>query len=164
MELESAMVRFAILPRLEPGVSAHFHDLAIEYPRNWAVDENRSWNELYALDRAGCRDRPLSPGSRGRGSPPTKQASASAPAPHTARRTRRAGAGKFSSLQRLEKSQNANGIPKLLLEASSRKYPLCNPTRRFVESRPRRRAPPIWPNRQIGLCRARDSARGNECR
>ena len=70
----------------------------------------------------------------------------------------------LSSLQSLEKSQNAKGIPKLLPEASSRKYPLCNPMRRFVESRPRRRAPPIWPNRQIGLCRARDSARGNECR
>jgi Methyltransferase domain len=42
---------FEILPRLKPGVFVHFHDIfwPFEYPRNWAVDENRSWNELYAL-------------------------------------------------------------------------------------------------------------------
>src|SRR5262249_36932105 len=40
-----------ILPRLAPGVLVHFHDMfwPFEYPRPWAVDENRSWNELYAV-------------------------------------------------------------------------------------------------------------------
>ena len=29
----------------------HFHDMfwPFEYPREWAVEENRSWNELYAI-------------------------------------------------------------------------------------------------------------------
>ena len=29
----------------------HIHDMfwPFEYPRAWAVDENRSWNELYAV-------------------------------------------------------------------------------------------------------------------
>lgn len=42
---------FEILPRLKAGVIVHFHDTfwPFEYPRNWVVDENRSWNELYAL-------------------------------------------------------------------------------------------------------------------
>ncbi|MEQ1935159.1 MAG: class I SAM-dependent methyltransferase, partial [Fimbriimonadaceae bacterium] len=42
---------FEILPRLAPGVVVHFHDMfwPFEYPRFWAVDENRSWNELYAV-------------------------------------------------------------------------------------------------------------------
>lgn len=42
---------FEILPRLKPGVLVHVHDIfwPFEYPRIWAVDENRSWNELYAL-------------------------------------------------------------------------------------------------------------------
>jgi predicted O-methyltransferase YrrM len=42
---------FEILPRLAPGVLVHFHDIfwPFEYPRSWSVDENRSWNELYAL-------------------------------------------------------------------------------------------------------------------
>jgi hypothetical protein len=40
-----------ILPRLKPGVVIHFHDVfhPFEYPYEWAVIENRSWNELYAL-------------------------------------------------------------------------------------------------------------------
>src|SRR5262245_24336293 len=40
-----------ILPRLAPGVLVHLHDMfwPFEYPRAWAVDENRSWNELYAV-------------------------------------------------------------------------------------------------------------------
>jgi hypothetical protein len=40
-----------ILPRLEPGVVIHIHDIfyPFEYPHEWAVQENRSWNELYAL-------------------------------------------------------------------------------------------------------------------
>lgn len=40
-----------VLPRLKPGVLVHFHDVfwPFEYPRNWAVEQNRSWNELYWL-------------------------------------------------------------------------------------------------------------------
>lgn len=42
---------FDILPRLKPGVIVHFHDIfyPFEYPRSWALDEQRSWNEAYAL-------------------------------------------------------------------------------------------------------------------
>jgi predicted O-methyltransferase YrrM len=42
---------FEILPRLVSGVIVHIHDIfwPFEYPRRWAVDENRSWNELYAV-------------------------------------------------------------------------------------------------------------------
>jgi predicted O-methyltransferase YrrM len=50
---------FEILPRLQPGVIVHFHDMfwPFEYPRAWAVDENRSWNEVYAV-RAFLTDNP----------------------------------------------------------------------------------------------------------
>ena len=42
---------FDILPRLARGVVVHFHDMfwPFEYPREWIVDENRSWNELYTV-------------------------------------------------------------------------------------------------------------------
>jgi hypothetical protein len=42
---------FEVLPCLASGVLVHFHDMfwPFEYPRLWAVDENRSWNELYAV-------------------------------------------------------------------------------------------------------------------
>jgi hypothetical protein len=42
---------FRILPRLKRGVLIHFHDIfdGFEYPRDWIVRENRSWNELYVL-------------------------------------------------------------------------------------------------------------------
>lgn len=42
---------FDILPSLKPGVIVHFHDIfyPFEYPRAWMVDDNRAWNELYAL-------------------------------------------------------------------------------------------------------------------
>ncbi len=42
---------FEILPRLARGVLVHIHDIfwPFEYPREWVVDENRSWNELYAV-------------------------------------------------------------------------------------------------------------------
>jgi hypothetical protein len=42
---------FEVLPRLASGVAVHFHDMfwPFEYPRKWAVDEKRSWNELYAV-------------------------------------------------------------------------------------------------------------------
>lgn len=42
---------FEILPRLQPGVIVHIHDIFLpaEYPRHWVVDENRSWNEQYVI-------------------------------------------------------------------------------------------------------------------
>jgi len=42
---------FEILPRLKPGVLIHIHDifLPLEYPQEWVIDENRSWNEQYLL-------------------------------------------------------------------------------------------------------------------
>jgi predicted O-methyltransferase YrrM len=42
---------FEILPRLASGVLVHFHDMfwPFEYPRHWVIDENRSWNEIYAV-------------------------------------------------------------------------------------------------------------------
>jgi hypothetical protein len=42
---------FEILPRLKPGVLVHFHDVfdGFEYPLQWILKDNRSWNELYAL-------------------------------------------------------------------------------------------------------------------
>lgn len=40
-----------VLPRLRPGVLIHFHDIfyPFEYPENWVIEENRSYNELYYL-------------------------------------------------------------------------------------------------------------------
>lgn len=40
-----------VLPVLAPGVIVHFHDVfyPFEYGYEWAVTQNRSWNELYAL-------------------------------------------------------------------------------------------------------------------
>lgn len=42
---------FEILPRLKPGVIVHIHDMfwPFEYPDQWIVDDNRSWNELYLV-------------------------------------------------------------------------------------------------------------------
>ena len=42
---------FEILPRLRKGVIIHVHDIYLpdEYPREWVIDENRSWNEQYVL-------------------------------------------------------------------------------------------------------------------
>jgi predicted O-methyltransferase YrrM len=42
---------FEVLPRLNPGVLVHIHDIGwpFEYSRKWAVEENRSWNEAYGL-------------------------------------------------------------------------------------------------------------------
>jgi hypothetical protein len=42
---------FELLPRLKPGVLVHIHDMfwPFEYPRAWAIDESRAWNELYAV-------------------------------------------------------------------------------------------------------------------
>jgi len=50
---------FEILPRIQTGVYVHFHDMfwPFEYPKHWVLDDNRSWNELYAL-RAFLMDNP----------------------------------------------------------------------------------------------------------
>jgi predicted O-methyltransferase YrrM len=42
---------FSILPSLNKGVLIHFHDIhyPFEYPRKWLFEDNRSWNEIYAL-------------------------------------------------------------------------------------------------------------------
>ena len=42
---------FEVLPRLAPGVLVHVHDIFLpnDYPRDWVIDENRSWNEQYVL-------------------------------------------------------------------------------------------------------------------
>lgn len=44
-------ILFEILPILKPGVHVHFHDIFLpeEYPKDWVIDENRSWNEQYIL-------------------------------------------------------------------------------------------------------------------
>lgn len=41
---------FEVLPRLQPGVIVHFHDIywPFEYPAEWIL-EGRSWNEGYLL-------------------------------------------------------------------------------------------------------------------
>lgn len=40
-----------VLPRLKPGVRVHIHDIFLptEYPKQWVLEENRSWNEQYIL-------------------------------------------------------------------------------------------------------------------
>ncbi|HEX7914296.1 class I SAM-dependent methyltransferase [Rudaea sp.] len=42
---------FEILPRLKPGVRVHVHDIffPLDYPVQWVLEENRSWNEQYVL-------------------------------------------------------------------------------------------------------------------
>jgi hypothetical protein len=44
------LLMFEVLPRLQPGVFVHFHDIfyPFEYLRAW-VDEGRNWNEAYIL-------------------------------------------------------------------------------------------------------------------
>lgn len=48
-----------ILPSLASGVIIHFHDICypFEYPRNWVIGLNLSWNEVYYL-RAFLTDNP----------------------------------------------------------------------------------------------------------
>jgi predicted O-methyltransferase YrrM len=40
-----------VLPQLAGGVRIHLHDVFLpdDYPPAWVIDENRSWNEQYAL-------------------------------------------------------------------------------------------------------------------
>lgn len=42
---------FEIFPRLASGVAVHLHDIfwPFEYPDSWLLDDNRSWNEAYAV-------------------------------------------------------------------------------------------------------------------
>ena len=42
---------FDVLPRLAVGVRVHVHDIFLphDYPREWVINENRSWNEQYLL-------------------------------------------------------------------------------------------------------------------
>ena len=42
---------FEILPRLRRGVFVHIHDIGwpFEYPENWILQQNRSYNEAYAV-------------------------------------------------------------------------------------------------------------------
>ena len=42
---------FEVLPRLAKGVKIHFHDIfyPFEYPKEWVIDDKRSWNEDYIL-------------------------------------------------------------------------------------------------------------------
>ncbi len=40
-----------VLPLLAAGVYIHFHDVFLpqDYPKQWVLKENRSWNEQYVL-------------------------------------------------------------------------------------------------------------------
>lgn len=42
---------FEVLPRLRRGVRIHVHDVFLphDYPPDWVIGENRSWNEQYVL-------------------------------------------------------------------------------------------------------------------
>jgi predicted O-methyltransferase YrrM len=42
---------FEVLPRLRAGVRIHIHDIFFphDYPKDWVIDENRSWNEQYLV-------------------------------------------------------------------------------------------------------------------
>lgn len=44
-------ILFEILPRIRSGVYVHFHDIFLpdEYPKLWAIDHGRNWNEQYLL-------------------------------------------------------------------------------------------------------------------
>lgn len=42
---------FEVLPNLNPGVLIHVHDIffPFEYPKEWVIQNKRSWNEIYFL-------------------------------------------------------------------------------------------------------------------
>ena len=42
---------FEILPRMKPGTYIHVHDIFLpdDYPKQWVIHDNRSWNEQYLL-------------------------------------------------------------------------------------------------------------------
>lgn len=50
-ESDVAYELFHVLPALKSGTYVHFHDVCypFEYPPEWVIAQNRSWNEVYAL-------------------------------------------------------------------------------------------------------------------
>lgn len=42
---------FEVLPRLNPGVLIHIHDIFLpdDYPKKWVLEEGRHWNEQYLV-------------------------------------------------------------------------------------------------------------------
>ncbi len=44
-------ILFRILPSLKPGVYIHFHDIFLpdDYPKKWAIEDCRNWNEQYLI-------------------------------------------------------------------------------------------------------------------
>jgi hypothetical protein len=42
---------FDVLPTLSAGVRVHIHDIFLphDYPQQWVIDDNRSWNEQYLV-------------------------------------------------------------------------------------------------------------------
>ena len=42
---------FEVLPRLRAGVYVHIHDIFLpdDYPKIWAIDQGRNWNEQYLV-------------------------------------------------------------------------------------------------------------------
>jgi predicted O-methyltransferase YrrM len=44
-------IYFEIVPRLPPGTLIHIHDIFLpaDYCKDWAIEENRSWNEQYLV-------------------------------------------------------------------------------------------------------------------
>jgi hypothetical protein len=42
---------FDVLPHLQPGVRIHIHDVFLphDYPREWVLEQKRSWNEQYLV-------------------------------------------------------------------------------------------------------------------
>jgi hypothetical protein len=50
-ESDLCLILFEVLPRLAAGVYVHFHDIQypFDYPMTWIKQQNRSWNEAYAL-------------------------------------------------------------------------------------------------------------------
>jgi predicted O-methyltransferase YrrM len=41
-----------IIPRLNPGVAVHIHDIFLpgDYPKRWVLEEGRNWNEIYLVE------------------------------------------------------------------------------------------------------------------
>ena len=44
-------IYFEIIPRLAAGVLVHIHDifLPFDYPKVWAIEQSRCWNEQYLV-------------------------------------------------------------------------------------------------------------------
>jgi SAM-dependent methyltransferase/predicted O-methyltransferase YrrM len=41
-----------VMPRLNPGVVVHIHDIFLpgDYPKRWVLEEGRNWNEIYLVE------------------------------------------------------------------------------------------------------------------